>query len=634
MQYERNDMNLVRGTFRVRGDTLTVFPAYEDLAVRVDFWGDEIERIVSVDPLSGELLSEQQRFGIYPAKHFVTSEGRLETAVVTIEEELREQTAQMRSEGRILEATRLEERTRYDLEMLRETGYCSGIENYSRHLAGRAPGLDAVDAARLLPGRLAGVRRRVAHRVAAGAGGCTSATSPARRRWSTSVSGCPRRSTTGRSASMSLSRTSTRSSSSRLHRGRTSWSTSDQVVEQVIRPTGIVDPAVEVRETQGQIDDLLAEINERAARNERVLVTTLTKKMSEDLTDYLLEIGVKAHYLHSEIDTLERIEILRDLRQGVYDVVVGINLLREGLDLPEVSLVCILDADKEGFLRSGGSLIQTIGRAARHPDGRVIMYADYITDSMAAPPSTRPTAGAPSRPRTTRAHGVGAGGHPQGDPRHHRPPPCRRGARRLRRRRLGVAARRVAADGQGARRQDEDGRARELEFEHAAQLRDQIVDLRRELVGDTPEGPPRLRIPLGPSATREWWGAAWWADAAAVAFREQVCYIGVAPRVCKRFRVSTRPRPDASALPSSSHGAISLRRPKAVRSARSAGASHLLSGAERRRLAMAQQVDPDLRTRLGQFLTPPPVAALMASMFRTQPRRCVAARPGARESGA
>ena len=485
MQYERNDMNLVRGTFRVRGDTLTVFPAYEDLALRVDFWGDEIERIVTVDPLSGELLSEQERFGIYPAKHFVTSENRLETAVVTIEEELREQTARMRSEGQILEATRLEERTRYDLEMLRESGYCSGIENYSRHLQARDPGstpwtlldyfpddwLVFVDESHIAVPQVRGMyfgdisRKRTL--VDFGF------------RLPSALDNRPLSFDEFESHLNQVVFVSATPGPYELEH-------SFQVVEQVIRPTGIVDPVVEVRETQGQIDDLLAEINARAARSERVLVTTLTKKMAEDLTDYLLEMGVKAHYLHSEVDTLERIDILRDLRQGVYDVVVGINLLREGLDLPEVSLVCILDADKEGYLRSGGSLIQTMGRAARHPDGRVIMYADYVTDSMRhALDETERRRGIQTA--YNESHGV-------------EPVGIRKDIRDItdslriaeEPATYGDDISEVPRDELTRMVKDLEGQmkaaARNLEFERAAQLRDQITELRRELVGDTPEG--------------------------------------------------------------------------------------------------------------------------------------------------
>ena len=485
MQYERNDMNLVRGTFRVRGDTLTLFPAYEDLALRVDFWGDEIERIVTVDPLSGELLEEQRRFGVYPAKHFVTSEDRLEQAIVAIEEELREQTARMRSGGQILEATRLEERTRYDLEMLRESGYCAGIENYSRHLQGRAEGstpwtlldyfpddwLVFVDESHISVPQVRGMyfgdiaRKRTL--VDFGF------------RLPSALDNRPLNFEEFESHINQVVFVSATPGPYELEH-------SLQVAEQVIRPTGIVDPVVEVRETSGQIDDLLAEVNARAARSERVLVTTLTKKMSEDLTDYLLEMGVKAHYLHSEIDTLERIEILRDLRLGVYDVVVGINLLREGLDLPEVSLVCILDADKEGYLRSGGSLIQTMGRAARHPDGRVIMYADQVTQSMrTALDETERRRGI--QIAYNEAHGI-------------EPVGIRKEIRDITdafrveedEATYGIDASEMPRDELLRMIKQLEGQmktaARELEFERAAQIRDQVVELRRELVGDTPEG--------------------------------------------------------------------------------------------------------------------------------------------------
>ncbi|MQC48156.1 MAG: excinuclease ABC subunit UvrB, partial [Chloroflexi bacterium] len=381
MQYSRNDLNLVRGTFRVRGDSLTVFPAYEDLAIRIDFFGDEVERIQTLDPLTGEVLSEAEETAIYPAKHFVTSSDRLQVAIQSIESELREQLDIFRKEGKILEAARLEERTRYDLETLREVGYCSGIENYSRHLAGRDPGstpwtlLDyfpddwllfvdeshiAIPQVRAMyEGDLSRKRTLVEYGF----------------RLPSALDNRPLRFDEFEDHVNQVVFVSATP-------GPYELDVSAEVVEQVIRPTGILDPEIDVRPTHGQIDDLLHEIRERVERNERTLVTTLTKKMSEDLNDYLQEMGVKSMYLHSEIDTLERIDILRDLRLGVHDVVVGINLLREGLDLPEVSLVCILDADKEGYLRSGGSLIQTTGRAARHPQGRVIMYADRMTDSM------------------------------------------------------------------------------------------------------------------------------------------------------------------------------------------------------------------------------------------------------------
>jgi excinuclease ABC subunit B len=381
IQYDRNDADFSRGNFRVRGDTLDIYPAYEDVAVRVEFWGDEIERIVTLDPLTGEILGERDRVDIYPAKHFVTSAERLQLAMVSIRNELEERLTAMRTEGKILEAARLEQRTHFDLEMLAETGYCSGVENYSRHLAQRQPGdrpwtlldyfpddyvLFADESHMSLPqirGMYHGDRARKQILVDYGfrlpsALDNRPLTFPEFEehiRQAVYVSATP---------------------------GPYEDEHASQVVEQIIRPTGLVDPTIEIKPTQGQVDDLLAQIRERVARGERCLVTTLTKRMSEDLADYLHELGVRVHYLHSEIETLERIEILRDLRLGVYDVVVGINLLREGLDLPEVSLVAILDADKEGFLRSTWSLIQTMGRAARHINGHVIMYADVITDSM------------------------------------------------------------------------------------------------------------------------------------------------------------------------------------------------------------------------------------------------------------
>jgi excinuclease ABC subunit B len=381
MQYERNDNNLVRGKFRLRGDSLTLLPAYEELAVRIDFFGDEVERIIEIDPLTGELLADRDSLDIYPAKHFVTSKDKLEQAIDDIEAELEERLAELKEAGRLLEASRLEERTRYDIESLREAGYCSGIENYSRHLARRGPGstpwtlldyfpdewLLFVDESHIaipqVRGMYFGDISRKQTLVDFGF------------RLPSALDNRP------------LSFAEFEDHIDRViyvsaTPGPFEQEHSEATVEQIIRPTGLIDPSVEVKPTKGQIDDLLEQVKERVERKERVLVTTLTKKMAEDLADYLQEMGVRTHYLHSEIDTLERVEILRDLRLGVYDVVVGINLLREGLDLPEVSLVCILDADKEGYLRSGGSLIQTIGRAARHVNGHVIMYADTITDSM------------------------------------------------------------------------------------------------------------------------------------------------------------------------------------------------------------------------------------------------------------
>ncbi len=383
IQYDRNDMTLTRGTFRVRGDTLEIYPAYEEIAVRVEFFGDEIERIVDVDPLTGEILAERPDVAIYPAKHFVTSAKKLKAAIADIEAELEERLKELESKGKVLEAARLRQRTMYDLEMMQEAGYCAGIENYSMHLSRRRPGeqpstlldyfpddfLLMVDESHItLPqvrGMYGGDRSRKDVLVEHGF----------------------------RLPSARENRPLTfQEFEGMIHQavfvsatpGPYEHEHSSHIVEQVIRPTGLLDPAISVRPTKGQIDDLLAEINTRVARGERTLVTTLTKRMAEDLSDYLKEMGVRTHYLHSEVDTFERIEILRDLRLGIHDVVVGINLLREGLDLPEVSLVAILDADKEGYLRSEGSLIQTIGRAARHVDGQVVMYADTMTRSMKA----------------------------------------------------------------------------------------------------------------------------------------------------------------------------------------------------------------------------------------------------------
>jgi len=379
--YERNDYDFGRGKFRVRGDTLEVYPAYEELAYRIGFWGDEVERLTQIDPLTGEVLAELDEVQIFPARHFVTRQDYLPIALANIEKELEERLAELRAQGKLLEAQRLEQRTRYDLEMLREVGYCAGIENYSRHLSGREPGqqpwtlldyfpedyLLFVDESHMtipqIRGMYHGDRSRKETLVEYGF---------------RLPSALDNRPLTFEEFERQINQVIYTSATP----GPYELEHSEQVVEQIIRPTGLVDPEVIVRPTEGQIDDLIGEINKRVQRGERVLVTTLTKRMAEDLTDYLLEMGIKVHYLHSEIQTIERVEILRDLRMGVYDVVVGINLLREGLDLPEVSLVAILDADKEGFLRSDTALIQTIGRAARHVNAQAIMYADRITDSM------------------------------------------------------------------------------------------------------------------------------------------------------------------------------------------------------------------------------------------------------------
>ena len=381
--YDRNDMVLQRGKFRVRGDVLEVQPADKEFAYRVSMWGDEIERISEIDTLTGEILADHQEVDIYPAKHFVTPQDRLEAAIEDIEKEMEEQVALFRSQGKLLEAQRIEQRTHYDMEMLREVGYCNGVENYSRPLAQRPPGstpwtlLDYFPADWLLfideshmtvpqvRGMYNGDRSRKEVLVDYGF------------RLPSAMDNRPLRFDEFEEHLNQVIYVSATPGPYESER-------TEQVVEQVIRPTGLVDPVVEVRPTEGQIDDLLKEIKMRVAKGQRVLVTTLTKRMAEDLAEYLAELDIKVHYLHSEIHTLERVEILRDLRMGVYDVVVGINLLREGLDLPEVSLVAILDADKQGFLRSDSALIQTIGRAARHLEGKAIMYADKMTDAMEA----------------------------------------------------------------------------------------------------------------------------------------------------------------------------------------------------------------------------------------------------------
>lgn len=383
VQYERNDIDIRRGRFRLKGDVLEVGPAYEDRLVRVEFFGDEIEAIRYVDPTTGEILQTVDALNIYPARHFVTPKEQLERACDAIEAELEARLVELEQAGKLLEAQRLKQRTRYDLELLREVGYCNGVENYSRHLAGRAAGsppeclvdyfpddwLLVVDESHVTVPQLRGMyngdqsRKRVliehGFRLPSAA---DNRPLKAEEFWE-KVGQCVFVSATP---------------------GDWEIERSDRVVEQIIRPTGVVDPEISVRPTDGQIDDLIAEIMERTARNERVLVTTLTKRMAEDLTEYCTERNIRVRYLHSEINSIQRIEILQALRQGDFDVLVGVNLLREGLDLPEVSLVAILDADKEGFLRSSRSLIQTMGRAARHVRGQAILYADTLTDSMAA----------------------------------------------------------------------------------------------------------------------------------------------------------------------------------------------------------------------------------------------------------
>jgi len=381
VQYARNDLAGTRGTFRVRGDTLEVFPVYEELAVRIEFFGDEIERLMTLHPVTGEVVTEDKQLHIFPASHYVAGPERMQRAIAEIEVELAERLTEMERHGQLLEAQRLRMRTTYDVEMMRQVGSCSGIENYSRHMDGRAPGsapnclldyfpedfLLVIDESHVSVPQIGGMyegdmsrkRTLVEHGFR-----LPSAMDNRPLRWEEFLERI------GQTVYLSATP------------GPYEMSRVDGVVEQIIRPTGLIDPEVVVKPTKGQIDDLIHEIRLRVERNERVLVTTLTKKMSEDLTDYLLESGIRSRYLHSEVDTLRRVELLRELRLGEFDVLVGINLLREGLDLPEVSLVAILDADKEGFLRSGRSLIQTIGRAARNVSGQVVMYADRVTDSM------------------------------------------------------------------------------------------------------------------------------------------------------------------------------------------------------------------------------------------------------------
>jgi excinuclease ABC subunit B len=382
VRYDRNDIDFRRGAFRVRGDVVEVFPAYEEQAVRIELWGDEIDRLSKIDPLTGSVIAELERAAIYPATHYAIGHPSLTRAIELIQEELRERLAELRRAGRLLEAQRLEHRTRYDLEMLREVGYCPGIENYARHLSARAAGerpaclidyfpddyLVIVDESHVtipqIGGMYEGDRSRKRTLVDYGF------------RLPSALDNRPL--TFGEWEGLVRQGVFVSATPGDFELQRSGG----VVVEQVIRPTGIIDPEVEVRPVRGQVDDLIAEIRERAARGDRVLVTTLTKRMAEDLTEYLLGVGIRVRYMHSDIDAIERVEILRGLRLGLFDVLVGINLLREGLDLPEVSLVAILDADKEGFLRSDKSLIQTIGRAARNERAKAIMYADAVTGSM------------------------------------------------------------------------------------------------------------------------------------------------------------------------------------------------------------------------------------------------------------
>lgn len=382
MQYTRNDIDLSRGHFRVKGDVLEVFPAYNDIAIRIELFGDQIERITQIDTLTGELLGQYQEITIYPASHFVTPEDKIKKAVKTISQELEERLAELNQDNRLLEAQRLEQRTCYDLEMLSQMGFCSGIENYSRHLAQRAAGSRPKTLLDYFPDHDFIVMIDESHMTIPQIGGMYAGDRSRKEKLVEYGFRLPSALDNRPLNFNEFEELVTQAIYISATPGPYELQHSKQVVEQIIRPTGLVDPVVEVRPIKGQIDDLLNEINLVTERNERVLVTTLTKRMAEDLTEFLAEAGIKVRYLHSDIDTLERSEIIRELRLGEFDVLVGINLLREGLDLPEVSLVAILDADKEGFLRSGRSLIQTIGRAARNVQGKVIMYADKITDSM------------------------------------------------------------------------------------------------------------------------------------------------------------------------------------------------------------------------------------------------------------
>jgi excinuclease ABC subunit B len=479
MQYQRNDYDLARARFRVRGDTVEIMPAYEDVAIRIEFFGDDVERIVELDPLTGELLSERDTIDIYPAKHFVTSREKLDEGVIDIQFEMEARVAEFKAEGKLIEAQRIEHRTKYDLEMLKETGYCAGVENYSQPL-GRRPRestpwtlmdylpddfLLILDESHLaVPQLNAMFKGEMARKNSLIDFGFRLPSARDNRPLNFAEFEAH--------VDQAVYVSATPGPYEREH--------SSQIVEQVIRPTGLLDPTIEIKPTKGQIDDLLEQIRTRVAKGERALVTTLTKRMSEELTDYLREMNVKVHYLHSEVDTLQRTEILRDLRLGVYDVVVGINLLREGLDLPEVSLVAIIDADKEGYLRSNSSLIQTMGRAARHIEGHVIMYADKITDSMKYAISETDR-----RRKLQHAHNVEHGIQPVGIVKAIRD--ITQSIREAAEPRAAYTVRKDMPKDELARviaglQLEMKEAARELEFEKAALLRDEMTDLKKILV--------------------------------------------------------------------------------------------------------------------------------------------------------
>lgn len=476
MQYERNDYDFTRGRFRIRGDTLEIQPAYEETALRVEFWGDEIERIVEVSPLTGEVLSHHDRVDIYPAKHFVTSRDKLAAAIANIRAELNERLEEFRSQGKLLEAQRLEARTNYDMEMLKEMGYCAGVENYSRHLQRRSSGsspwtlldyfprdfLLFIDESHMTLPQVRGMYHGDA----------------SRKRTLVDYgfrlpSALDNRPLNFDEFKGHINQAVYVSATPRPYE----YENSRQVVEQLVRPTGLLEPTVEVKQVTGQIDGLVHQIKDRVVGGERCLVTTLTKRMAEELSDYLKEMEIKTHYLHSEVDTLERVEILRDLRLGVYDVVVGVNLLREGLDLPEVSLVAILDADKEGYLRSEEALIQTMGRAARHLNAHVIMYADTVTKSM-----QRAINEIGRRRRVQEAYNTEHGITPQG---------IRKAIKDITERVQAVAETRTPYTVEPMSRMEMNrlikqleaemkAAARNLEFEKAAIIRDRIIELRKD----------------------------------------------------------------------------------------------------------------------------------------------------------